>query len=206
MGFVLAKYIRQAVANDGFVGAIVYGRQRLGKSSYGLQVLHEIYGDWETALKYCLFDLRDVVDVLEKSVKSDEKIPALMWDDCGVHGNKMLYFSNRNLVRYLNSLLDVVGINLGGLILTTPSPANVLRALRGYEFYRAKVFIRDDSGGRRVVGYQSSLLPSGSRIIRRKFSDFYNVMLPNEVWEKYQHQRKRYLTVALKGLREFLNA
>jgi lipid-A-disaccharide synthase-like uncharacterized protein len=202
--FVMSQKILEANKHGGFIGFIVYGSQRIGKSSYGLQVLKEIYGDWDLALKHTLFDLREVVQFLQESVDKGYRIPAIMWDDCGVHGNKMLYFSNRSLVQYLSSLIDVVGINLGGLIATTPSPANLLRVLRGYEFYRVKIFVRDNSGGRRAIGYLSSLLPSGSRLIHRKFSDFYNVYLPDEIWRKYSEKRKTYLSVALANLKSFL--
>lgn len=203
MKFVLSKKIIQAFEGDGFVGAIVYGKQRLGKSSYALQVLADVYGNWNRALDFCVFDLRDVIRILESAVKMDRKIPAIVWDDCGVHGNKMLYFTNRSLVQYLNSLIDVVGISVGGLILTTPSPANVLRAVRGYEFFRIKIF-KDGSYRRHATGYLSSLLPSGTRVIRRMFTDYYDVRMPDGVWNEYVKKRREYLAVALKQLSGFL--
>lgn len=206
MGFVMADKIRAATTGGGFVGFIVYGPQRIGKSSYALQSLKEVYGSWDLALKYTLFDIRDVIREIRGAVKSDVRLPAIMWDDCGVHGGKMLYFSNRKLTEYLQNLVDVIGINLGGLVMTTPSPSNLLKALRGYEFYRVKIFIRDGSGGRRAIGYMSSLLPSGTRIIHRKYSDFYNVQLPDDVWAKYLKKRKSYLAVALEGFEKFLKS
>lgn len=201
---VLGKKISQSYKRGGFLGAIIYGRQRLGKSSYASQVLHQIYGNWDDVLDHIVFTLEDVVELLDNAVKNDKKIPALCWDDAGVHANKMLYFQNRMLVQYLQNLIDVVGVNLGGLLITTPSPMNLLRALRGYEFYRVKIFTRDNYNGRAAIGYFSSLLPSGTRIIHRKFKDYYNVMLPDEYWLKYAHKRKSYLSTALGNLREFL--
>jgi len=205
LGFVMAKKIRIAHAGDGFTAAIIYGPQRLGKTSYAAQVLYEIYGDWDEVLKYTVFDLKEVVELLSHSVKTTTKLPAICWDDCGVHANKMLYFSNRGLTQYLTNLVDVVGISLGGLLMTTPSPSNLLKALRGYEFYRCKVF--NDGGNRRhATGYLSSLLPSGSRIISREFTDYYNVMLPPEFWYPYKEKRNAYLTKALGQLEGFLEA
>ena len=201
---VLSDKIQRACQTDGFVGAIIYGPQRIGKSSYSAKVLHEIYGSWDQVLDHFVFDLREVVDLLGKSVETETKIPALCWDDAGVHANKMIYFSNRQLVQYLQNLLDVIGLHLGSLVITTPSPSNLLRAVRGYEFYRIKIFRRDGYNGRYGVGYLSSLLPSGSRIIHRDFKDYFNVVLPDEFWEPYLVKRRSYLKTAVSQLRAFL--
>jgi hypothetical protein len=204
VSFVLSKRISEAYNGGGFVGSVVYGPQRMGKSSYALQVLNEVYGNWNDALNYCLFSLEDVVKILRKGVMKDVKIPALVWDDAGVHAHSFLYFSNRRLVEYLSSLLDVVGTHLGGLLITTPNPQKLLKVIRGYEFFRVKVFKRNNSGGRRAVGYFSSLLPSGTRIIRRVFSDFYDVQLPDSVWNRYSKKRKKYLDFALANLEQLI--
>jgi hypothetical protein len=202
---VLADRILKAYRGGGFIGAIVYGRQRLGKSSYASKVLYDIYRDWDAVLGHMLFDLSEVVSVMGKAMRDKQRIPALCWDDAGVHGNKLLYFSNRPLVQYLQNLIDVIGINLGGLIITTPSPSNLLRALRGYEFYRVKVF--SDGGTRRhATGYANSLLPSGDRLVHREFTDHYDVMLPDEFWKPYQEKRQRYLAYALANLESLINS
>jgi len=200
MPLVLASRILEAYEKDDFIGALVYGPHRIGKSTYAALVLHEIYQDWDEVLKHMLFDIRDVIRTLRDAQKHHQKIPALVWDDCGVHANKMLYFSNRRLVQSLQQMLDVVGLTVSGFIFTTPSPANVLRVLRGYEFYRIKVVKRDEYNGRVAIGYQQSLLPSGMRIIRRKFRDNFQAILPDDVWKEYVKQRQKYLNFALKEL------
>ena len=202
MKFVLGHQIARAIKHDGFVGAIIYGQQRLGKSSYAAQVLYDIYGDWGIVQDNIVFNLSDVVNILSMASKERRKIPALCWDDCGVHGNKLIYFQDRLLVQYLGNLMDVIGLNLGGFLMTTPSPLNLLRSLRGYEFYRIKVYRRDQYNGRMAVGYQSVLLPSGTRLIKREFKDNFNVMLPDDFWFPYLDKRQGYLDVAIDKLRE----
>lgn len=201
MKFVLSAEISRAMKYDGFVGSIIYGAQRLGKSSYAAQVLYDIYGDWKVVNDYMLFELADVVSLLDMASRQRRKIPAICWDDCGVHGNKLVYFQNRLLVQYLGDLMDVVGLNLGGLLMTTPSPLNLLRTLRGYEFYRVKVYRRDQYNGRIAVGYQSVLLPSGSKRIKRVYKDNYNVRLPDEFYYPYLDKRQSYLDIAIARLR-----
>jgi len=190
---------------DSFVGAIIYGGQRLGKSSYAAQILYDIYQDWGLVNEYMLFELGDVVELLDRANRERRKLPVICWDDCGVHANKLVYFQDRLLVQYLGNLMDVVGLNLGGLLMTTPSPLNLLRTLRGYEFLRIKVYRRDQYNGRIAVGYQSVLLPSGSRIIRREFKDNYNVLLPDEFYLPYLNKRQAYLDTAIARLRGLVN-
>ena len=90
MKYVLADLINRAVKYDGFIGAIIYGAQRLGKSSYSAQVLYDIYQDWDIVQDHIVFNLSDVVNILHTASKERRKIPALCWDDCGVHGNPTL--------------------------------------------------------------------------------------------------------------------
>jgi hypothetical protein len=200
--FVLSHHIEKAMRDDGFIGAIIYGAQRLGKSSYSAQVLYDIYHDWQLVDEHMVFNLTDVVDLLHTANRERRKIPALCWDDCGVHANKLVYFQDRLMVQYLSNLIDVVGVNLGGLLMTTPSPLNLLRTLRGYEFYRVKVYRRDQYNGRIAVGYQSVLLPSGTRLIKREFKDNFNVRLPDEFWNPYIEKRQGYLDQAIGKLQE----
>jgi AAA+ ATPase superfamily predicted ATPase len=202
---VLAERIKRAYRGGGFIGAIIYGPQRLGKSSYALKVLYNLYGDWDAVLRYTVFDLKEVITLLSDAVNGGKRIPAIVWDDAGFHASKMLYFQNRALTLYLQRLIDVVGINLGGLLITTPSPSNLLRSLRGYEFFRVKIY--SDGGTRRhATGYLSVLLPSGTRVIKREFQDYYDVMLPDAFWGEYVKKRRSYLSQALKDLGDLLQA
>lgn len=200
MKFVLTSKIAKAMKDDGFVGALIYGSQRLGKSSYASQILYDLYQDWDMVNEHMLFELDDVVKVLHRALKERKKIPAIVWDDAGVHANKFLYFRNRTLVQYLQNLFDVIGLNLGGLLITTPSPNNLLRVIRGYEWYRVKIYRRNEYHDRFAVAYQSVLLPSGSRLIKRAFKDNFNVILPNEFWDPYLEKRQTYLEIGIAQL------
>lgn len=200
MKFVLSSQIDKAMREDGFVGCLIYGAQRLGKSSYSAQVLYDIYGDWDMVQSHILFNLEDVVGMLSQALKQRKKIPAVVWDDAGVHANKLLYFQERTLVQYMQNLFDVIGLNLGGLLITTPNPSNLLRAIRGYEWYRVKIYRRDNYNGRFAVAYQSVLLPSGSRLIKRMFKDNFNVRLPDPFWTEYLDKRQSYLEVGIAQL------
>jgi len=89
------------------------------------------------------------------------------------------------------------------ILITTPNPENLLKAIRGYEFYRVKIF-KLPKDNRVAVGYKSSLLPSGKLIVRRVFEDYYNLRIPSDVYNQYLEMREQYLEEAVENLEKFL--
>ena len=197
--YVLSKRI---MTSSTLTGAIVYGVQRIGKSSYVLQIMYDVYGDWDKVLQNCLFRLEDVVAYLQKLMDNNVIIPAFCWDDAGVHGSAYRYFSRRDEVELLKSLFDVIGTRCKALLFTTPYADGLLKSLRSYEFYRVKITKKDNRNRRVARGYQSVLLPSGTRYIRKEFLDHFNVRLPDDVFKKYMVQRESYLAEVLRNLDE----
>lgn len=202
---VLAEKIKKAGKYDEFCGALIYGKQRIGKSSYAAKVMYQIYDDWDKVLDHFFFDVREVVSFLKKVLDEDRTVPVMCWDDCSVTGSGSLYHDDRELYSYVQHLLDVVGVSVNGFLLTTPSPKNVLKFLRGYEMFYVKP-IRADSGRQRIAkGYAQYLLPSGKMMVKRVFEDRYSVLLPDEFYKKYEKVRKGYLKKAVDDLDEVLD-
>ena len=202
--FVLSEIIK---TSPEMIGAVVYGTQRLGKTMYALQVMYDMYHDWDKVLDFTFFKLEELVTSLKKHIKQRERIDAVVWDDAGVYGSKYLFFSNKKLTEYLQKLFDVVGTAVKGLIITTPNPENLLKAIRGYEFYRVKIY-KDwymEKETRRVAkGYKNILLPSGKHIVRTVFNDYYDVTIPDDVYKRYKEMRESYTDVALEELEAIL--
>ena len=64
--------------------------------------------------------------------------------------------------------------------------------------------VKLEGENRVAVGYKSILLPSGKMIIRRVFEDYYNLRIPNDVYNEYFERREQYLEEAISALEEFL--
>jgi len=203
-----SKYIfvlsRKIMLDSDMTGCIVFGPQRTGKSSYALQVLYDVYHDWDKVFEHTFFKLEDVVTFLRNQIKAGIIIPVICWDDAGVYGSKQLYFTKRRLAEYLQNLFDVIGTAVKGIILTTPSPEGLLKAVRSYEFFRVKVTKENQYYRRVATGYKNVLLPSGTRYIRKTFKDTFDVRLPQDIYDEYIEIRKSYLDAALDNLDEYL--
>jgi adenosyl cobinamide kinase/adenosyl cobinamide phosphate guanylyltransferase len=115
--FVLTGEIQKAIKEDAFLGCVVYGPMRVGKSSYAMQCLHQVYGNWEDVASHTVFRLEDMIHQIERAMDTNSKIPALLWDDAGVHGNRLRYFQNRQLCEYLEDLIDTIGLHLHALLM-----------------------------------------------------------------------------------------
>ncbi len=199
---VLAQRI---VGNTALTGAVIYGGQRVGKSSYALRVMFDIYRNWDDVLKYTFFKIEDLIQALRRAIKDDYVIPVIMLDDAAIGGSNQLYFTNKNLTMYLSALTDVMGTAVKGVLLTTPNPESLLKTLRGYEFYRIKITKANSGYDRIATGYRTVLLPSGTRNVAKEFKDTFNALIDDDAYSRYIKMRKGYMTEALNNLESVLN-
>lgn len=203
LNFVLAKRI---VQSPSMTGCIIYGGQRIGKSTYALKVMYDVYRDWNIVLDHVFFRIEDIIKCLRDAIRNDKLVPIILLDDCGVHCNKQLYFTNKDLTMYLGALMDTIGTSCKGLLMTVPNPESVLKSIRGYEFYRVKITRANSGYDRIATGYRNILLPSGDTNISKEFKDTYNTILKdNDAYNRYTRMRKSYLNEALDNLETAIN-
>jgi len=185
--FSLSKIIDR----EDFTGATIYGKQRLGKTSYAYQVMFDLYKDWDVVFQKTFFKIDELITHLEFLVDNQQKDKCLLWDDASVHGSSQLYWSDRDLANYLSALTDVIGTSTQALLLTTPNPYRLLKAVRDYEWFLVKVS-KHDANARRAKGYLTNMLPSGTKRVRTTFEDEFNKLLPDNVYKKYNDIRLTY--------------
>lgn len=186
--FVLSRRI----IGRAFTGAIIYGEQRMGKSSYALQVMYDIYKDWDIVFYHVFYDLDELMRFIKHSLTHDQVVPVILWDDAGVHGGAQEWYLQRRKVQKLQQLFDLIGSKIKGVLITTPNPQNLIKSIRSYEFYRIGLS-RMNAVQRRATGYKLLMLPSGTRNIRKEFYDEYNMLLPNPIYYRYKKLRDSYL-------------
>lgn len=196
--------LAQEINNSAFTGAIVYSLQRLGKSSYAMQVMYELYGNWDDVFKNMFFRLDDITDYLYTQLEQDKPLPAVLWDDAGVHASKLLYFKDKDQADLIKRLFDVIGIATKSIILTTPVPDELLKSLRSYEFLKIKILEGKNKTDRKARAYKNILWPSGTRRNPKYFEDEFDVRLPDDVYKRYAPIRKSYYIQSLRDLREFI--
>lgn len=207
---VLTKKILAATP-DGFCSFMVCGRRGIGKSVYSVIAVYGVYRElgyseseaWRLALNSIKFSIKEVVEYLEEATNNNIKHLALVWDDVRVHAGGSSYHLNMKLVSRLVGVLDTVRTALNCLILTCPSPKGLLSVLQSYDDYLIKIRYAEKGGWyRQSTGYLWSTLPSGKKVIYKKFVDTYMCRLPNVIYAQYMDVRKQALKDALSKLKE----
>jgi len=107
---VLSRKIRSAVKRYDFESAFLVGPQGMGKTTYGMLVLYEIYRDWDLVLHYTVFDPRPVLYELKECLTTGRRIPTILFDDAGIHLSKYLpqIEGNAELVMVLNATYNLI--------------------------------------------------------------------------------------------------
>ncbi len=197
--FILAKMIKAAIRQDGFVGAIIYGNQGYGKSVYALKTAFQVYRDWDIVFSNLVFRLEDLYDKLLSAITNRKPIQVLIWDDAGVHGNKYKWFDpkGQSLAKDMQMLIDVIRTGVKSLLITTPQPNELLRVFRGYDWYYIKITKMGDKNNRQATLYRQSVMPNGNIIVRKIGIDRYNVRLPDEIYDWYKPIRESFFQEVL---------
>lgn len=194
---------------EGFIGSIVYGPRRLGKSIYALKNMMQIFqaygcGEdeaWDLSLLSLYFDPRKLLEDINWLAETMRVWPVLCLDDagCGVSGS--IWFTDRGLYQGLGSVLDTIGTTTTGFLLTTPTFKKIVCMVRdATDFYRIEVKPSDRTKPRERIAsaYGINVLPSGDIRIKSKswaesgFSDVFSVLISNERYYIYKRIRALY--------------
>jgi len=175
---------------------IISGEFGKGKSSCAIQILRELYeGDeWK---KYMVFKPEQFLGLVDDLMSFDppKKVPAIVWDDAGLWLYAMEFSDPRvvSVVKFLNVMRTVVG----GLILTTPTDEMIVRKIPTLPGTRLATVTE----GHRKTGTSDIRRFSVAKTIRTKWGkkfvkdymeDYFNVMLPQEVYNYYKPLRDGY--------------
>ncbi len=193
--FILTRIIKSALRRYDFVSAFIIGPQGAGKTTYALLILHEVYGDWDKVLQHTYFDPREALPKFKDVLSSGERIPAILFDDAGLHLSKYLISSSRegfHLVRLINGLVNLMRTLVAGVIYTSPD-MDILKELRKKAWIigepTAPHGVKDPS--RIVKLYRKRIAPSGKVYIHKLGYDAYDLRdLPTDVRREYEEKRR----------------
>lgn len=217
-GLYLTRKMLQAHPH-GFCGAIITGPRGIGKSSFALNAVWELFRElenpetgmlyteneaWEETLNHCKFTMDETLEFIDRNIASDKKAHCLLWDDAGTHASTFEWWENRSALKRLKSVTDTIRTGVCSLILTTPSESDLTKFLRNYDDYIVQIRYSDESRYRIAKGYIKRTLPSGTIRIYSKFKNRFYVYLPDWVFDKYMKMRNAVLLEQTKQLKEKL--
>ena len=206
---VLADWMIRAFRTGGFNSIIVYGKQGAGKSVYSIKVVYDmlrrlgVVPASETSRivykRYMVFSANQFIAKIKNA--RGARLPALIWDDAGVHGGSYIFFTDVFLAKALGDLFRVARTRVANIVFTTPSPRDLLKPFRSYDTIIVYVHEMDDVWSRAHI-YQMRLLPSGDvRIFKRAVEDFRRKL---KTYDDYIRIRDRYVDEAIEALEELI--
>lgn len=205
MSFVLAKRVIKEHPN-GFRSGIIEGRQGIGKSSYCIKVMKEVYQTlynlddkdaWQTALDNVLFSVDDIILKMTEAKKNNVILPIITWDDAGVHGSNMKWFTDKNQVDMIKALFETARTRITGFLVNCTSREGLMTCIRNQRGYIIEISALNGLHARVAKGYNLFRLPSGARRAYKNFEDIYSCYLPKYVYELYKKKRESYSDEAL---------
>lgn len=199
--------------NNGFFSAIVEGKRGIGKSSYALKVLYNVFCSkgysetdaWEMALDRTFYAIPDIVNFLDQSSKKTPHEIAFIWDDAGVFASKLRWFTHYKEAHLIQALLDTIRGSVSGIIMTCPNQQQLFNFIRRYDDYLIRIrYAKHGQWGRVATGYVKRSLPSGQMRVYKKFEDEYSCYLPKWVYDKYMVKRESYNADNIQNIKDML--
>ena len=202
MKLFMSRLIQKAYTTEGFLSALVFGPQGIGKTSYTLHVAHEVYGDWDLALDHLFFNPLDAIDLLEKALDESKRIPLIIMDDAGLWLGKSQWWESGKVE--FAEFFDIIRTICSAVIFTTPSD-NLMSRLSKEIMLRVKIHCIDsnlykqfkkqgledvDPKTWRVAKiYRFSLSPLFQPIVKKHAFDVFPLFYPDDVKKKYDKKR-----------------
>lgn len=217
MPFITAREIETAFKRDECHVFIPYGPLGIGKSSYAIKVVAEVYGspgqpNYDAVKEHLVFHPKDFVLKCQEMMDKGEKDKVLIWDDAGLWLFALDYYHPfvKAVIKYLN----VARTNWGALIFTTPLPNWVIKKIRGFPQATVLKIIKamsdDDRASRHRIAnaYRFWISPDMKRSgVKQIYADKYTAILPNAFyWEWYKPLRDSYARQAVDAMTRHLKS
>ena len=197
----LSRLIERAYEREGFISALIFGSQGIGKTSYALRVAKEVYGDWHKALNHLFFNPKEAIELLYKAMDNGNRVKLIIMDDAGLWLGKSQWWKREKLE--FAEFFDIIRTVCSAVIFTTPAD-NLLNRISHEIQLRIKVSPIDselydqlkkagyniDVNTHRVAKiYRFSLSPLFQPIIKKQAYDIFPLYYPNEIKALYDKKR-----------------
>lgn len=178
----------------------IEGTQQGGKSTYGMRILMDLYGNsQDDVLNHVVMSSKGFTDIVESAINGNYREKAIMWDDMSVGGSAATWVTDPLLVKYLAGLGDTLGIAAKALILTSPS-GDMIKAFRNYNKYKVIIHNGRHKYDRIARGYKIGKSPMNQRWCSLEFEDHYDIRVP--FYDIYAQRRKEISIEAVKNMKK----
>jgi len=216
----LTEQILKEYKRDGFVSALVFGKQGNGKTTYAMVTAKEVYeklgyeNPWGTALDRLYFELPESLPLLKEAFHERKKIPVIVFDDASIWFSKYYWYTD--VQKAFFKIYALIRTLTTCVIFTTPSPNDLSFFLREKSWKKIKITKNGvetkgpKKGVRRARAwlYKSDFKRNTNgdfttAVEKEAVDDFY-LEIPDEIFNKYMEKRYKAIERLLGEIEEVL--
>lgn len=207
---ICTKVVKKAFKKYGFISILEFGPEGSGKTSHALHIAREVYGDWDTALRYLYFEPLSALLDIKKATDKGYRIPFMILDDAGMWLSKYSWYEDP--VKMFTNAFNAIRTAVAGVSFTSPTD-EVVRALREKLWLRVHVkplteSIIQSEGLEELINeldidwrneawsigriYRLEILPSFMRVVYKWAFDIFRTHYP--IHDEYMEIRRRYFS------------
>jgi hypothetical protein len=201
----LAQQIIKEHKRDGFISALVFGKQGSGKTTYALITAKEVYehlgynDPWQVALDRLFFELPESIPLLEQAFYERKRIPVIIFDDASIWFSKYYWYTD--VQKAFFKIYALIRTLATAVIFTTPSPNDISFFLREKSWKKIKI----TKNGVETKGAKSGVRRARAWLFKNDFKrnsrgefvntlekeaiDDYYLEIPNDIYKKYMEKR-----------------
>lgn len=210
LGYTVQDYLVEAVigppdkpGKTGYETALIWAVQGSGKSSRGIQYLKWLYKDWQTVLSSIVFTPQEFIGKLE-AIKDDETMPAVFWDDIGVHFPSSKFKTDIRQYEAIDSTFAAIRTKVNVVLASLPIIDRCAKSIKDnatLEIFLGRNQMELPLRLFRLPGLRQ-LESNFFKIQLQRFSQFNLYEVPQDVWQKYWLRRIQLTREAINALKE----
>lgn len=198
----LARKIVKAYENNGFVSAVVFGKQGEGKTSYAFKVARDVFyyvydlkskdDAWEYVKNAYFFELPDALNKIGEAIAQRQRLPLIVFDDASIWLSKYIWY--KDYMKSFYKLFALIRTRVAGVVFTTPSPDDIAKFLREKGWYQIRVtMVNRRKREARAMLYERKFVRNEKGEITTKVEakaiDFFIASMPNAFYREYLERR-----------------
>jgi len=209
----LAEEMIKCYKRDLLCWYMVYGATRAGKTTYAVESMAQaarklgFNPTWGYLSKRIVFDVKEIVEyftMARNKRKSGRKDLGVVFDDAGVHLHAYKSFHERLFVERISSLLQVAGVYTSNIIITTPSPQNVIKMAREMDNMGFILVTRAGEDAAVATIYRARFYPPRFIRARKLARELFELRMPHH--DRYMVKRVGYVEQQLAMLKAYLES
>jgi hypothetical protein len=209
----LAEEMLKCYERDLLCWYMVYGATRAGKTTYAVASMAQaarklgFNPTWGYLSKRIVFDVREILEyftMARNKRKSGGKDLGVVFDDAGVHLHAYKSFHEKLFVERISSLLQVAGVYTSNIIITTPSPQNVIKMVREMDNMGFILVTRAGEDAAIATIYRVRFYPPRFIRARKLAREEFKLRMPHH--DRYMVKRVGYVEQQLAMLKAYLES